>query len=115
MANAEKQNIKEWLTMTQEASRGSHYPALYKRINKLLSVPSRTRGAVSIYKINSNTKEGDNVIVPRKVLSTGTIDHKVNIAALEYSGKSLQMLKKSGCNVVSIKEMIGKQKINLII
>jgi large subunit ribosomal protein L18e len=115
MIKVEKENIKEWLATTKEASRGSHYPALYKRINKLLSVPSRTRGSVTIYKINSNTKEGDNVIIPRKVLSTGKIDHKVNIAALEYSGTALKMLKQSGCNVVTIKEMIGKQKINLII
>lgn len=112
---AEKANIREWLSAMDEASKGSRYQGLSRKLSKALSVPSRSRKAVSLFKINSNTEEGDNVIVPRKVLSTGALDHKVTIAALEYSGNAKEALKRAGCNVVSVKEMLGKEKIHIIL
>lgn len=111
----EKSSTKEWLTLTAEASRGSHYAALYKRVNRILQVPSRSMGEVSLFRLNSATKEGDNVIVPKKVLASGKIDHKFSIAALEYSTGALKELKDAGCTVVSLKEMIGKNRISVII
>jgi large subunit ribosomal protein L18e len=111
----EKSNVKEWLELTATASKGSHYAALYKRIHRMLQTPSREMAAVSTFKLNSSTREGDNVIVPRKVLASGRIDHKFNIAALEYSSGALKELRGSGCNVVEIKEMIGKTKISVIV
>ncbi len=111
----EKSNVKEWLELMAGASHGSHYANLYKRIHRMLQAPSRSRNSVSLFKLNSSTKEGDNVIVPRKVLASGKIDHKFNIAALEYSSGALKELKNAGCNVVSIKEMVGKNKISVII
>ncbi len=114
MRHIEKKNLREWLDATDSAAKGTHYPMLYKRINRLLSTPSRNRRAVSIFKLNTYTKDGDNVIVPTKVLSSGKIDHKISIAALEYSAKALSELKVAGCKVVDIKEMIGKDKIKLM-
>lgn len=111
----EKTSIKEWQDALEEASRGSHYAALFKKVHRSLNVPSRSRKAVSLFKISSNTSEGDNVIVPRKILSTGAIDHKITIAALEYSGSAKAALKEAGCNVVSVKEILGKQKLHLIL
>jgi large subunit ribosomal protein L18e len=111
----EKENLKEWLSVVENASKGSHYPALYKKIYQHLRAPSRSRGAVSISKLNSCTKEGDNVIVPRKVLSKGKMEHKVSISALEYSQSALSSLKGSGCSIVKIKDMTTKNRISLIV
>lgn len=115
MSNTEKGNVREWLDAFEKASRGQKYPAMYKRLHKLLDVPSRSMKAVSIHKLDTSTKEGDNVIVPRKILSTGMMSHKVNIAALEYSAGALRALKQSGSNVINIKEMLNKEKIHVII
>ena len=62
-----------------------------------------------------HTKEGDNVIVPAKVLSAGKIDHKISIAALEYSSGAMKELRSAGCHVVEIKEMVTRNKINIIV
>lgn len=115
MSNAEKKNIIEWMHTLEGASKGSHYPALYKRLYKMLKAPSRSRGAVSIYKLNACTKEGDNVIVPKKVLSSGKIDHKITISALEYSASALKQLREAGCSIADIKEMTNKQRISVIV
>ena len=113
--SAEKGNLNEWLALMADASRGSHYANLYKRVHRMLQVPSRSRGSVSLFKLNSATKEGDNVIVPKKVLASGKVDHKFNIAALEYSTGALKELKSAGCNVISIKEMVGKNRISVVV
>jgi large subunit ribosomal protein L18e len=115
MTNAEKNNVLEWLETLDKASSGKHYPALFDKVHGIMARPSRRRGAVSTYKINKHTKEGDNVIVPAKVLSTGTMDHKINIAALEYSEKALSHFKAKGCRVMDIKEMISQSRISIIV
>ncbi len=111
----EKENISEWLEALDNASKSSRYQALFKKVRRLLLVPSRGRGSVSTRKINMHTNEGDNVIVPKKVLYDGAIDHKISIAALEYSSGARSQLRSSGCSIVSIKEMTEKNRINVII
>ncbi|MDE1832983.1 MAG: 50S ribosomal protein L18e [Candidatus Micrarchaeota archaeon] len=113
--NIEKTNIKQWLSTLEEASRGERYAKLWKKLYRLSAVPARRRHSVNLYKISSNTKEGDNVIVPGKVLSIGPIEHKVTISAIEYSGTALKMLKEANCKVVPLKEMTKAQKIQVII
>ena len=113
--NPERRDILEWLEVLESASRGEHYPALFKKVHGLISIPSRQRKAVSIYKLNRYTKEGANVIVPRKILSTGRMDHKVHVTALEYSEGARRALKEAGCSMLSIKEMIGRDKIQVLI
>lgn len=113
--NVEKSNVHEWLGVLGEASKGKHYPKLWKKVYKLVEVPARRRVEVNLSKIEGSTKEGDNVVVPGKVLSTGKIGHKVNIAAIEFSGSALKSLNNSGCKVVNIRDMLNEKKIHLIV
>ncbi|MDE1871403.1 MAG: 50S ribosomal protein L18e [Candidatus Micrarchaeota archaeon] len=113
--NAEKSNVREWLAMLDEASRGKHYPKLWKRVHRLAASPTRKKIEVNLSKIEKNTKEGDNVVVPGKVLSTGSLGHKVNIAAMEFSESALKSLGGSGCRIMSIKEMLGEKNIRIIV
>ncbi len=87
---------------------------VWGRVEELLSVPSRERVSVNIYRINKSTKEGDVVVVPGKVLSTGQMDHKVSIAALDYSAAAAEKMAKSGCGMVDLKSMIGQKRVNII-
>ena len=112
--NAEKSVVHDWLNTLSEASKGVHYPKMWQRVHRLVEVPARKRIAVNLSKIERNTKEGDNVIVPGKVLSNGTIKHKVNITAMEFSSGALTSLKEANCKVVSLKDMIKTSKVNVI-
>ncbi len=113
--NAEKSSVKEWLSALSGASKGKRYQKLWKRVYSLVEVPARRRAVVNLSKINSNTREGDNVVVPGKVLSNGRIGHRVNISAIEFSGPALKMLKDANCNVVELKEMLNAEKVHVII
>lgn len=113
--NVERQDIKDWLKTADSASRGEHYKGLWRKVYKLSAVPSRARPGVNLYKLNKYTQEGDNVIVPGKVLSEGAMDHKINITAMEFSGKAKDMLKSSSCNIKTIMEMTKLEKIKIII
>ena len=112
---AEKNTVNEWGAALSEAAAGAHYPKLFKRVQQLLAVPSRKRKAVTTLKINKTTKAGDNIIVPRKVLFSGKLDHKISIAALEYSASARKHLEESGCTIVGIREMAGKSRINIVV
>lgn len=116
--NAEKANVKEWLGELS-GKRTDSRAKLWKRLRAEVDVPRRSRRDVNLYKINKHSKEGDYVVVPGKVLSVGSMDHSVNVTALEYSQKALEGFKKSGCKVLSIKELeaavkSGKARINII-
>ena len=112
--NVERNDVLEWLDALSAASASSRSPKLWKRVHSLLAVPARRRVGVNVYKINKSSKEGDNVVVPGKVLSLGTMDHKVNIAAVEYSKKAAETLNSTNCKIMGIKEMINQKRVSII-
>ncbi len=67
----------------------SHNSNLWKRIAKELSKPTRVRRIVNLSRINRHTKENENIIVPGKVLASGDLDHKLTIAAWQFSEQAL--------------------------
>jgi large subunit ribosomal protein L18e len=113
--NAEKSVVHAWLNTLAEASKGSHYPKMWKDVYRLVEVPARKRAVVNLSKIGRSTKDGDNVIVPGKVLSSGVIGHKVTIAAMEFSEGALRALKDADCKIISLKDMVKANKVNVII
>lgn len=113
--NVEKSSVKEWISELSAASKKEHYPKLWKRVHELVAVPARRRVSVSLRKIERYTKEGDNVVVPGKVLSNGEIRHKVTIAAIEFSEPALRSLKGADCRVIGIKEMLSSKNVRVIV
>ena len=69
---------------------------LWKRVAKDLSKPSRQTREVNISRINNYTKDGEIIIVPGKVLSLGELDHKVTVAALNFSAAALEKINAKG-------------------
>lgn len=76
---------------------------LWKRIAEDLAKPTRNKREVNISRINQNTKENDTIIVPGKVLGTGDINHKVNVAAFQFSESA-----KTKINAITIEELMKK-------
>lgn len=111
----ERNDIKSTLKMLSEMSKGEKAMPIAKKLYSLLAVPRRQRTSVNLYKIDKCTKEGENVIVPGKVLSIGSLNHKVNIAAMEYSKGAMEAIKKSGGSTKSFPEMLKAQKVRIII
>ena len=76
------------------------------KIAGLLSSPRRNKISVNLDKIDKESKEGDTIVVPGKVLSKGDVSKKIRIAALSFSEKAKGKLKDKKCEIVSILEEI---------
>ncbi|MGC8495732.1 MAG: 50S ribosomal protein L18e [Candidatus Micrarchaeia archaeon] len=109
----ENENVKEWISVLTKLAEGKKGP--WKRALELAAVPARRRASVNLYKLSKNTKEGDAVIVPGKVLSVGKLDHSISIAAMQFSKSALEKLKASKCSVKTIGEMSNINNVRIII
>ena len=80
--------------------------SIWRRVAEILEGPSRQRPAVNISKINRYTEEGDVVVVPGKVLASGTIDHKVKVAAVSFSSGAIEKIRKAGGEAIHILDLL---------
>jgi len=74
-------------------------------IAELLSKPRRSRIAVNVSRIAGNTKKGDVVAVPGKVLAAGSINHAIHIGAFSFSEGAKAKIKKAGGSCVSLNKL----------
>lgn len=84
----------------------SHKSGFWKRIAEELTKPTRQRRIVNLSRINRHTKENENIIVPGKVLASGDLDHKLTIAAWQFSEQALDKIKKADSKAVLITELV---------
>lgn len=91
---------------------------LWKRIAKDLENSARRRREVNLFRIDRYTKDNEMIIIPGKVLGTGDINHKLTVAAFNFSGSAFEKIKKANGECMSIEEMMQKnpkgQKLRII-
>ena len=78
------------------------------QVAELLSFPRRKRIEMNLKEINEKSKNGETILVPGKVLSQGELEKKIKIAALNFSEKAKEKIKKGGASSLSILELIEK-------
>ncbi len=116
----EKSIVKEWIALLKEGRLSDNHKKLWKKIYEEVAVPERSRVSVNTYKIAKLAKDGDNVVVPGKILGNAHIKHKITITALEYSESARAAIGNSECKIMDIKELYNsikgkKAKINIIV
>lgn len=72
-----------------------------------LSKANRQRVAVNLSRINRYTGENAVVLVPGKVLASGTLDHAVTVAAFDASDKAKAKLAAAKAKYLSITELVA--------
>jgi large subunit ribosomal protein L18e len=77
-------------------------------IAEYLSKSRSQRVAVNLSKINRNTKRADMVVVPGKILGSGSINHTVTVASFGASEKAKAKLVAAKAKYVSIPELLQK-------
>jgi len=73
-----------------------------------LAKPSRQQTAVNLSKINRYTERNDTIIVPGKVLASGSLDHAITVAAFNASGKAKEKMTTAKAKYMSIMELVKK-------
>ena len=76
------------------------------KVAEILSGPRRKMPEINLERINSDSKEGDIVIVPGKVLGVGEIEKKIKIAAFRFSESAREKLKNKKCEIRNIEDEI---------
>jgi large subunit ribosomal protein L18e len=79
---------------------------VWKVVAERLSHSARRIAEVNLYDIDRHSKDGDTVVVPGKVLSTGVLSHRVRIAAHKFSASAADKIRKSGSECMSIADIV---------
>ncbi len=74
----------------------------WRRIGKELEKSRRNRREVNLERLEKHTKDKEIVIVPGKVLGDGELNHEITVAALQFSEKAKEKIKKT----MTIKELL---------
>jgi len=82
--------------------------AIWLDIAEYLSKSRSGRIAVNLSTINRNTKKSDVVVVPGKILGSGTINHAVTVASFGASEKAKEKLVSAKAKYLSIPELLEK-------
>ena len=78
------------------------------KLSHVLSGPTKLQYSVNLSQLDKDSKAGDTIVIPGKVLSQGEITKKLRLCALSFSSKALEKMKKNKSEAVSILEEIKK-------
>lgn len=83
---------------------GAIWAALAKKFEK----SKHARVSVNLSRINRYSSENDKVVVPGKVLGTGTLEHKIFIAAFNFSKEARRKIEEIGGECLTIPFLVEK-------
>jgi large subunit ribosomal protein L18e len=69
---------------------------------------SKSRAEINISRIARHTNKNDTVLVPGKLLGSGSINHPVTVGAVGFSEAAKEKLTKAGGKHMGIKELMTK-------
>ncbi|MCD6409852.1 MAG: 50S ribosomal protein L18e [Candidatus Verstraetearchaeota archaeon] len=83
-----------------------HKAPIWRAVSELLMLPTRSRIAINVSRINRYAKEGETVVIPGKVLGAGKLTKKVRVAAFAFSKAAQQKIEAAGGECLSIEELV---------
>ncbi len=86
----------------------SQKTSIWKRLAKDLERPTRIRRIVNISRINRHSKDNETVVIPGKVLGSGSLDHSLTVAAFSFSQSARSRIEEAKGKCISIQELMKK-------
>ncbi len=99
--------LKQLIDNLKRKSLESKAP-IWKNVAEKLAKPTRSRITVNLYDIERNVADGETVIVPGVVLSSGVLSKKVNVAAWRISPTAKSKIQKAGGECLTVDELVAK-------
>ncbi len=94
------------LIATLEKSYRSNGAPVWKLASSLLANPRRRRVEVNLSRINRLASEKGTILVPGKVLGAGRLEHKVSVAAFDFTGSARHKIQDSGGKCLTIEALL---------
>lgn len=80
--------------------------AIWKDVAERLAKPKKLYAEVNLSKIEKYAGEGEYILVPGKVLSSGSLTKPVRVAALGFSEKAQRKILEAGGRCMKIEELV---------
>ncbi len=77
-------------------------------VGDMLEKRGSRRVEVNLSRIAKHTQSGSVVVVPGKVLGSGTINHKITLCAFTLSQNAAKKIIDAGGQIISMKEFVEK-------
>lgn len=77
---------------------------IWTDVAEKLNKSTRSRVEVNVSQIERNAKDGETVVVPGVVLSSGSISKKVSVAAWRFSDSAKAKIKSAGGKTMTIEQ-----------
>ena len=91
----------------RQAFRKNNAP-IWRALRKELAGSRTNRREINVGKLAGITKSDDVVVIPGKVLGTGTLGHKLTICAFSISENAAKKVLTAGGKVVTFEDLIKK-------
>jgi len=89
------------------ASRKNDAP-IWKSIAKKLEGPSRNWPIVNVSKIEYNADKNGKVVIPGKIMGSGTLSKKVTVSAYSFTKTAIQKIENAGGKCMIYNDFIKK-------
>lgn len=104
MKGTTNQNLKSLVSGLKKQSYDQE-AKIWKRVASDLEKPTRNRRVVNLSRLNRFTKEKETIVVPGKVLGSGSMSHSIVIAAFAFSESAREQIEKANGKCMSIHEL----------
>lgn len=81
---------------------------IWRALQEELAGPRANRREINVRRLAEITKADEVVVVPGKVLGTGSLGHKLTVCAFSISLTAARKITESGGKVVSFDDLINK-------
>ena len=81
---------------------------IWRALKEELEGPRANRREVNVRRLAEITKAGEVIVVPGKVLGTGSLGHKLTVCAFSISEGAAKKVMTAGGKVVSFEDLIKK-------
>lgn len=85
-----------------------HDAPIWKDVATRLSRSRRLTAEVNLSRLNRVGNDGDSLVVPGKVLGSGALSKKLNIASFEASGSAKSKIEEAGGRLMTIGDMVAE-------
>ncbi|HKU33268.1 MAG TPA: 50S ribosomal protein L18e [Candidatus Nitrosotalea sp.] len=89
----------------QVASKKNKAP-IWSKLAELALKPSRAKRVLNLGQIDKFVSDNDIVVVPGKVLGTGTVSHKITLCSFSISTTGAKKVTQSGGKIIDFAQLI---------
>ena len=101
--------LRHDVVMLERAGRKQKLP-VWREASQLLAGPASLKVEVNVGRISRIAKNGAKVLVPGKVLGSGSIEKKFTVGAFSFSASARQKIQSSGGSALTIEEFLKKYR-----